>query len=171
MAESTVQSRISLRISAAVARGLRESGAIALGGLALVICVALLSFDPHDPGFSYTGVGASVHNRIGPVGAWFADALFFLFGRPAYLLPLILAVAAWRLMRASSDAAGGSRLNLAVRVAGFIGLLVSSCALTALHWNPGDLPQGAGGVVGSAAGGALASGLKLLGATLLLLVT
>jgi DNA segregation ATPase FtsK/SpoIIIE, S-DNA-T family len=169
MAESTAQNRIALRFSAAVARGLRESGAIVLAGLALVVLVALLSFDPHDPGFSFTGAGGAVHNRIGPVGAWFADALYFLFGRPAYLLPVILGVASWHVLRTSSAGAPDSRLNLAVRVAGFLLLLVASCALAALHWNPGSLPQGAGGVVGSAAGNALASGLKLLGATLLLL--
>ena len=48
-------------------------------------------------------------------------------------------------------------------------VLVASCALAALHWSSGNLPQGAGGIVGSAAGAALASGLDLLGATLLLL--
>jgi len=169
MAESAAQNRISLRLSAAVARGLRESSAIVLAGLALVLCVALLSFNPDDPGFSSTGVGASVHNRIGPVGAWFADALYFLFGRPAYLLPLILGVASWHVMRKRVDATHTSHLNLALRVAGFVLMLVASCALASLHWNAGVLPQGAGGVVGSAAGGALAAGLKLLGATLLLL--
>ncbi len=169
MAESTAQNRVSLRVSAAVARGLRESGAIVLAILALVLCVALLSFDPSDPGFSSTGEGASVHNRIGPVGAWFADALFFLFGRPAYLLPVILGVAAWHVMRSRADSTRTSHLSLAVRIAGFLLVLVASCALAALHWSAGDLPQGAGGVVGSAAGGALVSGLKLLGATLLLL--
>jgi len=169
MAESTAQNRISLRFSAGVARGLRESAAIALAGLAIVVLVALLSFDPHDRGFSFTGQGGPVHNRIGPVGAWFADALYFLFGRPAYLLPVILAVAGWHVMRAPSSNAPDSHLNVAVRVAGFLLMLVTSCALAALHWNPGLLPQGAGGVVGSAAGVALAAGLKLLGATLLLL--
>ena len=48
-------------------------------------------------------------------------------------------------------------------------VLVASCALAALHWSPGSLPQGAGGIVGKAAGGSLAAGLNLLGATLLLL--
>ena len=169
MAESTAQNRISLRFSAAVARGLRESSAIVLAGLALVLFVALVSFSPHDRGFSFTGEGGPVHNRIGPVGAWFADALYFLFGRPAYLLPAILAVASWHVMRAPRGSAQESHLNLAVRVAGFVTVLVASCALAALHWSPGVLPQGAGGVVGSAAGGALAGGLQLLGATLLLL--
>src|ERR1700691_1591589 len=169
MAESAAQNRMSLRLSAAVMRGLRESSAIALAGLALVVLVALASFNPHDPGFSFTGEGGPVHNRIGPVGAWFADALYFLFGRPAYLLPAILAVASWHVMRTPSASPQDSRLNLAVRVAGFLLVLVASCALAALHWSPGALPQGAGGVVGSAAGGAVAGGLQLLGATLLLL--
>jgi S-DNA-T family DNA segregation ATPase FtsK/SpoIIIE len=170
MAESAAQSRMPMRLSAAVARALRESSAIVLAGLALVVLVALLSFNPHDRGFSFTGEGGPVHNRIGPVGAWFADALYFLFGRPAYLLPAILAASAWQVTRSARNAGtADSHLNLALRVAGFIALLVASCALAALHWSPGLLPQGAGGVVGSAAGGALAAGLQLLGATLLLL--
>jgi S-DNA-T family DNA segregation ATPase FtsK/SpoIIIE len=167
--ESTAQSRPTLRFSTAVARGLRESGAIALVVIALVLCVALLSFDARDAGFSSSGEGPTVHNRVGPVGAWFADALYFLFGRPAYLLPVMLGAAAWRLMRAQPDPQKSSQLNLAVRVAGFVIMLVASCALAALHWRAGNLPQGAGGVVGVAAGGSLASGLDLLGATLLLL--
>ncbi len=35
-----------------------------------------------------------IHNRVGPVGAWFADALYWIFGRPAYLLPVMLALLA-----------------------------------------------------------------------------
>jgi S-DNA-T family DNA segregation ATPase FtsK/SpoIIIE len=169
LSESTVHGKTPLRFSAAVVRGLRESGAIATGVLALVLLVALLSFNPGDPGFSSTGEGLGVHNRVGPVGAWFADALYFLFGRPAYLWPIVLGVAAWRLSRPGERQALQSRMNLFVRIAGFVLMLVSSCALAALHWSPGSLPQGAGGVVGSAVGEALAEGLELLGATLLLL--
>jgi S-DNA-T family DNA segregation ATPase FtsK/SpoIIIE len=169
VAESTAQSRAPLRFSAAVARGLREGAAIALAVLSLVLLVALLSFDARDPGFSFTGEGAAIHNRVGPIGAWLADVLLFLFGRPAYLLPLMLGVAASRLARARSGAEQHSRLNVAIRSAGFLVVLVASCALAALHWNPGSLPQGAGGIVGKAAGGSLSSGLNLLGATLLLL--
>ena len=168
MTESTAQ-RAPVRFSLSVSRGLRESGAIVLAVLALVICVALLSFDPRDPGFSTTGQGAQIHNRVGPIGAWLANVLYFLFGRPAYLLPAMFGVAAWRLMRARGDRSHSSRLNLAIRVAGFVVVLVSSCALADLHWSAGVLPQSAGGIVGSAAGDSLATGLKLLGATLLLL--
>jgi DNA segregation ATPase FtsK/SpoIIIE, S-DNA-T family len=157
------------RLTAAVARGLREGAAIGLGVMALVLLVALLSFDPRDPGFSSTGMGDVVHNRIGGAGAYLADLLLFLFGRPAFLLPLALAVAAVRFGRARTHGEVNSRANLVVRALGFAVLLTSSCALAALHWSPGALRQSAGGVVGMAVGGALSGALNLLGATLLLL--
>ena len=157
------------RLSAAVAHGLREGGAISLGVVALVLLVALLSFDPRDAGFSSTGAGEAVHNRVGSAGAYLADLLYFLCGRPAYLLPLALGVMAVRLGRAQAASEASSRANFAVRGLGFAVLVMSSCALTALHWRPGLLPQGAGGVIGMAVGSGLSNGLNLLGATLVLL--
>ncbi len=163
------EAKAPMRFSAAVHRGLRESAAIALGVAALVLMVALGSFDAHDPGFSFTGSGDGVHNRIGPFGAWIADLLYFLFGRPAWLLPAMLLIAAVRLARGSEAAEKSSGLNLLVRAIGFIVVLVVSCALVALHWSPGALRQTAGGVIGSALGNGIAGPLELLGATLVLL--
>ncbi len=163
----TASARQSARFSSAVTRGLRESAIIALGVLALVIFVALATFSPDDPGFSYTGNSSIVHNRIGPVGAWLADVLFFLFGRPAFLFPLMLAAACWMLRREKREVR--SRANTAVRIGGFLLVLVASCGLTTLHWDPGPLRQTAGGVVGSLVGRGLAGGLEFLGATLLLI--
>jgi DNA segregation ATPase FtsK/SpoIIIE, S-DNA-T family len=157
------------RLSAAVAHGLREGAAISLGVVALVLLVALLSFDPRDAGFSSTGAGEAVHNRVGSAGAYLADLLYFLCGRPAYLLPLALGVMAVRLGRGHAVTEAGSRANFVVRGLGFAVLVMSSCALTALHWRPGLLPQGAGGVIGMAVGSGLSNGLNLLGATLVLL--
>jgi S-DNA-T family DNA segregation ATPase FtsK/SpoIIIE len=170
--ESAAAARAPWRVSPALARGLRESGAIALTVLALVLCVALLTFDPHDPGFSFTGAGTGIHNRVGPVGAWFADALYWIFGRPAYLLPVMLGFAGWRLMRRRDEREPpASPLTTALRITGFAALMLASCALATLHWRPGVLPEGAGGILGAATGDTLASGLNLLGATLLLLAT
>ena len=168
LAESTAQARSASRFTAAVSRGLRESGIIALGIVALVLLLALASYSPEDPGFSFTGNATGVHNRIGVIGAWLADVLFFLFGRPAFLFPLVLAAACWSLQRRLS-AASASRANALVRIAGFLLVLVASCALTTLHWQPGVLRQSAGGVVGSVVGGGLAAGLDFLGATLLMI--
>src|SRR5262249_259001 len=149
-------------------RGLRESAIIGIAIVALVLLLALATYSPDDPGFSFTGSPGPVHNRIGLIGAWLADVLFFLFGRPAFLFPIALCLPCFLLQR-RLPTESSSRANTAVRVAGFLLLLIASCALTTLHWQPGSLRQSAGGVVGSLVGNGLAAGLNFLGATLLLI--
>jgi S-DNA-T family DNA segregation ATPase FtsK/SpoIIIE len=166
LASPSAQARNS-GFSQAVARGLRESAIIALGVLALVMLVALATYSPSDRGFSSTTDSAEVHNRIGPVGAWLADMFFFLFGRPAFLFPVVLGAACWALFRRGQTET--SRINTVVRVGGFVLVLLASCGLTALHWVAGNMPQTAGGVVGSSIGGGLEHGLGFLGATLLMI--
>jgi S-DNA-T family DNA segregation ATPase FtsK/SpoIIIE len=167
--ESAASAKAPLKFSAAVLRGLRESAAIALAVLALVLLVALLTFNPTDPGFSCVGCGEVVHNRVGPAGAYAASLLFSLFGRPAYLLPVMLGIAAVRTARAARASEPLSPGTHLVRAVGYAVLLVCSCALAAIHWSPDGLPQSAGGIVGSALGDWLAGALKVLGATLVLL--
>ncbi|MGB8327823.1 MAG: DNA translocase FtsK 4TM domain-containing protein [Steroidobacteraceae bacterium] len=153
-----------------MARGLRESALIGLGVVAALLFLALISYSPEDPGFSSTGEGGGVRNLMGPAGAWVADALFFLFGRPAFLFPLVLAAACGVMFRhGRKQQLPVSRVNTAVRIAGFVILLVASSALATLHWGAAALRETAGGVVGSLVGSGLASQLHFLGATLLLL--
>jgi S-DNA-T family DNA segregation ATPase FtsK/SpoIIIE len=155
-----------------VTRGLRESALIGVAVFAAVLFLALATYDPGDPGFSFTGAGpgAAIHNRIGPAGAWIADVLLFLFGWPAYLLPVMLGLAcALRAQRNRSAVVASSRANAAVRGAGFLLLLVASCALATLHWHAPLLREGAGGVVGSLVGSGLAGFIDFLGSTLCLL--
>jgi S-DNA-T family DNA segregation ATPase FtsK/SpoIIIE len=168
LAESSAQARGAPRFSSAVTRGLRESAIIAIAIVALVLLVALFTYSPDDPGFSFTGSSSAIHNRIGLIGAWLADVLFFLFGRPAFLLPLVLGATCVGLQQ-RLNAEPTSRANTLVRILGFVLVLVASCALTTLHWQPGVLRQSAGGVVGSVVGGSLAAGLNFLGATLLMI--
>ena len=169
MSDSSARARAPVRFTAAVHRGLRESAFIALGVVAIVLFAALASYNPEDRGYSSTGDSSVIHNRVGPIGAWLADVLFFLFGRPAFLFPFILALWCWALLRTRGKNEPGSRANTAVRVGGFVLVLVASCALASLHWDAGALRQSAGGVVGSLVGQGLATGLNFLGATLLLL--
>src|SRR6202045_2396660 len=145
LAETSASVRATARFTSAVTRGLRESAIIALGIVALGPSMALLTYRPEAPGFSFTGNSAPVHNRIGVIGAWLADVLFFLFGRPAFLFPLVLGAACWGLQRRMKAQAPASRANTLVRVAGFVLVLVASCGLTTLHWQAGALRQTAGG--------------------------
>ncbi len=168
MAESTARSPA--RFTESVSRGLRESAAIALAVLALVLLAALATYNADDPGFSSTGAGAGpVHNRIGAVGAFVADVLLYLFGRPAFLFPVMIAVAGWIVFHHRNRTERGSRANTAVRVGGFALLLAASCGLATLHWDAAALRATAGGVVGIEVGQGLRRGLDDLGATLLLI--
>ncbi|HEY4873249.1 MAG TPA: DNA translocase FtsK 4TM domain-containing protein, partial [Steroidobacteraceae bacterium] len=169
MSDSSARSRAPIRFTAAVHRGLRESAFLALGVIAIVMFAALASYSPDDPGYTTTGDSSVVHNRVGPIGAWLSDVLFFLFGRPAYLFPIMLVVACFALMRNRGKEEPASRANNTVRVGGFVLVVAASCGLAALHWDNGSLHFTAGGVVGAVIAKHLVAGVQDLGATLLLL--
>jgi S-DNA-T family DNA segregation ATPase FtsK/SpoIIIE len=157
------------RLSAAVARSLREGTLWVLAALALIMLLALISYHPHDPTFADTGEPGPVGNWIGPVGAWFAGFFLFLFGRPAYLFPLMLVYAGWLVHKEHSLPDARSRINTMLRALGFVLTLVTSCGLATLHWSGAALPNSAGGALGNLAGSGSAQGLSFLGATLMLL--
>ena len=156
-------------LSAVVTRGLRESAFWILGALAVILFVALASYDRADPAFSSTGQPGPVTNLIGPFGAWISDLLFVLFGAPAFLFPVLLGVAGWALFQGRTGLETTDHRSLGFRGLGFLLALASSCGLATLHFAPGDYPNSAGGVLGSMLGESLAAAMSFLGATLLLL--
>ena len=155
--------------AALVARGLRESALWIFGALALILFVALASYDRADPAFSSTGQQGPVTNLIGPFGAWLSDLFFVLFGGPAYLFPVMLGFAGWALFQERRSPEPIDRRSMGLRGAGFALALAASCGLATLHFSGGSLPNTAGGVLGALVGDGLAAGLSFLGATLLLL--
>ncbi len=158
-----------MKLSAAVARSLREGTLWVLGALALLLLLALVSYHDHDRSFSDTGGPGPVGNLIGPVGAWVASFFLLLFGRPAYLFPVMLAYAGWLVHKDQALPDSRGRINTLLRAVGFVLTLVTSCGLATLHWSGAGLPNSAGGVLGELAGRGGARGLSFLGATLLLL--
>jgi len=155
-------------LGAPVTHAIREAALWVLGAVALVMLVALLSYSPRDPGFSHTGDGLPVHNQIGAAGAWFADIAFSLFGAPAFLFPAMVLLAGWIIFSARTSSDPIDRRVMLTRLAGFGLTLLTSCGLATLHFNPGSLPQTAGGAFGELVGIGFANGFGLLGATLLL---
>ena len=64
---------------------------LVLLGTAALLFIAQISFDRSDIHWLVaTSERRSVHNWIGPVGAWLAYAAFFVFGAAAYALPPLL---------------------------------------------------------------------------------
>ena len=152
-----------------MARSLREGTLWILCAVALSLLLALLSYSARDPGFADTGEPGAVKNWIGPVGAWLSGFFFFLFGRPAYLFPLMLAFAGWRVHQDPAQADVRSRVNTILRSGGFMLTVATSCGLATLHWDGTAFPDSAGGVLGELVGTGSAAGLSFLGATLELL--
>jgi len=168
-ATAAKKSKSTMKLSATVARALREGALWFLGAVALLLVLALLSYHKDDASFWNTGDGASVHNWIGPVGAWLAGFFFSLFGRPAYLFPVMLAYAGWLVHKEQALPDARSRINTILRAAGFGVTLLTSCGLASLHWDGTAFPSSAGGVVGEFVGDHGKEALQFLGATLLLL--
>jgi len=71
-------------------RGFGEIAGIILISTAVLLLVALFSFDKGDIALNQTNVNDPKHNWIGSVGAYGGWALFFVLGAAAYLLPLLL---------------------------------------------------------------------------------
>jgi len=149
-------------------RGLRESAFWLLAGLSLIMLLALLSYDPNDPSFSFSPDSTGVSNQMGPAGAWFADLCFLIFGRSAFLFPALVLLGGVLLYRSGTVAE--SRQLALQRGSGFALVIATSSALATLHFSAPELRQTAGGLLGQGVGGGLEAVLGLLGATVLLLV-
>ncbi|MCZ6658051.1 MAG: DNA translocase FtsK 4TM domain-containing protein [Gammaproteobacteria bacterium] len=125
----------------------REIGLIGLAAAALYVLLAIASYSPLDPSFSFSGDGNHVRNWVGTSGAFLADVVLYLFGFVAYVLPAALVVVGVRLVR--TRGAGPSWALFVVRFVGWVGMALCTCVLIQLHAlsDPG-LPAGSGGVLG-----------------------
>ena len=132
--------------------------------LAVLISLALISYSPRDGSFNVSAQsadGAATNNWMGPVGAYASDLLFQIFGFPAFLLPMAIAVLGSRWCRSRTIDSQFAPL------AGYSLLLVSLPSLLALFPFPavrGAIP--AGGIVGSLISSELLAGFNFWGALL-----
>jgi S-DNA-T family DNA segregation ATPase FtsK/SpoIIIE len=170
MAKTRKTSQPESRLSTQVHRALREGALYVFGVLAVILWFALVTYDPADPGFSQATSSSEVQNGIGRVGAFVADLLFNWFGRPAYLFTLMVFYLGWMLYREQKTQQRLTRVDYALRFGGFLATLVTSCALSTLHFSPAGFNETAGGIIGQVVGDSLESVMKLLGASMLLFV-
>ena len=138
------------------------------GVLALILWYALFTYDPADPGPTQATTATTIQNGVGWVGAWVADALFFAFGRPAYLFTMMVFFLGWMLYREQKTQIELTKLDFGLRFSGFLATLVTSCALSTLHFSAEGFSSSAGGIIGKALGESLVDVMKLLGASTLL---
>ena len=157
-----------ISFSEKVKRSIRESALWMLGALAFILWLALITYHVDDPGIAQINNSNEINNAIGQVGAFISDLLFNLFGISAYLFVGMIFYYGWLLYVDLKNTDSTARADLFLRVCGFLLLLVSSSALTTLHFSAEGFNQTAGGILGQAVGGYLESTMKLLGASTLL---
>jgi S-DNA-T family DNA segregation ATPase FtsK/SpoIIIE len=165
MVRATQSRRSAARISAQVLSSLREGALWVFGSLALILWVALFTYDPADPGFMQASGSGEVNNAIGRVGALIADLLFNFFGRPAYLFTVMVFYLGWMIFREQKSLEPLTKADYALRISGFLGTLITSCGLATLHFSPLGFRETAGGIIGQIVGGGMESLMKLLGAS------
>ena len=125
----------------------REIGLVGLAAAAVYTLLAIVSYSPMDPSFSYSGNGADVQNLVGKSGAWVADVMLYLFGVMAYVVPAALMIIGLRLVRGAL--APVSWAVVSVRGLGWLCLFICGCVLAQVHFaTAGDLPAGIGGILG-----------------------
>jgi S-DNA-T family DNA segregation ATPase FtsK/SpoIIIE len=131
---------------------------LVLGLVALVFwLLALVSYSAQDAAFSTSGTSVAIRNWGGRLGAWLADASYFLLGFSVWWC-FAAAVRAWlatlaRWMRGESLPKPAEGRFSTTRIAFWLGLAVLLFASCALEWSrlyrfESRLPDHAGGALG-----------------------
>lgn len=145
-----------------------EVGMIISCVFAFFLLLAMASFHPADPSWSQAGLQSNVNNWVGPIGAWFADILFFTFGTFAYTLPFCCAFLGWFLFQQTKTLLEIDYLTIGLRLIGVILLVLGATGLLSL--NAQDIHNyTSGGMVGDVLSSSLIPYFSMLGTTLLLL--
>ena len=160
-----------INISPKVKRSLKESYLWLSGAIALILFIALSTYVTDDPGVSYVGNDSQVQNAVGKLGALVSDLLFNLFGVSSYLFVAIILYSGWSAYKDLKSQNLFDQGDLFMRIAGFVLMLTTSCALSTLHFSGEGYRESAGGILGQVVGINLVLSMKILGATTLLFFT
>lgn len=153
------------------ARGPKDALFIAIGAVCLLVLLALVSHSSSDPGWSSSG-GDDIQNMAGVTGAFLSDVLFSLLGYGAFLIPGLLGYQAVRFLLVRDARSPTDWTIFGLRALGLILVVLAATSLAALNdGGTADLPQGAGGILGTSIGSGFDTAFSSVGARLLLLAT
>jgi S-DNA-T family DNA segregation ATPase FtsK/SpoIIIE len=155
-----------------LSRGLTEGAMLLLIGLSAILLLALISYDPLDPGWSYVGDRKEAQNLIGPAGAWSADVLYQLFGYLALLFPMLVAYRSWIVFKEQLAHTPWNWPMFSIRTVGFLMIMAAGTGLASLflHFSESPLPATSGGILGWEVAKALSAVASKLGASILLVI-
>lgn len=155
------------RFQAYISQGVREGALIGLVALCVYLFMALISYNPEDPGWANTGHNQVATNYAGRTGAWFANVLFYFFGYVAYLFPLLISYKAWLQFHNRHKKMEFHWPLFFVRLLGFVLVLISATGLLSIYSIAG-LPISSGGVLGQEISASMLKAFNLSGSSLLL---
>jgi DNA segregation ATPase FtsK/SpoIIIE, S-DNA-T family len=147
----------------ALTRRLAEAAFLLILVTAVYLLLALISYNPLDPGWSRDAASTEVRNLGGSFGAWLADLFLVLFGYMAYVAPLLIGLAGFRILRERAEPAALPEWG--VRTGGLLLIVLTGCILLAMQGR-GGLEQG-GGVIGAVLSGPMANSMGFTGAALI----
>jgi len=145
---------------------LKQTSILILSGVTAVILLALVTYNPADPGLFHHDSNVEIQNLAGSVGAYLADVLFGFFGYISYLVPIAFIVSIFLLFRSNKNKSAG--INLGISVFGVFLALIAGCGLAILLWPASNLYYGAGGLLGQGMARLLMRALGDIGATMIL---
>jgi S-DNA-T family DNA segregation ATPase FtsK/SpoIIIE len=149
-------------------RLLREAVFYVLVAVAIYLLLSLWTYHANDPSWSHRGPSENVRNLGGHIGAWVSDILYNLFGYVAFLVPVMIGIAGWRVyLHRNDEKPVGWKHKVFVSV-GFVLALIGACGIASLHFHS-RMPFAAGGWFGNGVGLGLAAGASFTGATIFLL--
>ena len=157
-----------------VIKRVSEGSFIVILTLAFFVLLSLTTYQSTDPGWFHAPAmkyaTAEISNAGGQVGAFLADALYWLFGYFAYLLPVSVAYLAWVMLHDHRALHTVDKPMFVLRTAGLLLLLLGGCGqLTILVMGKVSAIYGSGGLLGQLVATRLYYVVNLDGTLLLLL--
>lgn len=153
-------------LSSKLRKAMQEASTLLLLLVALMLLLALFSFNPDDPGWNGATL-KSPTNLMGLSGSWLADLLFSLAGLAAWLFPLVLIYLSVQLLRRPWEKEDWDPFIPSLRFLGLVLLLMGVAAIAAGHPVASSLPYGAGGILGQSLASITNPLLGQLGASLM----
>lgn len=170
--QSSKQSQLDkLAVAQAFRQRLREIFCLCLAAFSVFVLVALVTFNPADPGWSGRDETVKIANAAGQFGAWLSDITLYIFGYMGFAIPFLIALMSvitfqhrreeWHLYAVGL---------LSLKVVGVALIFIAGCGFSSLYLPVahGWVPFTAGGVIGNVLDVSLESHFNPVGSALIL---
>ena len=145
-AKKTTATAQKVALNASKKTSIKQTTILILMGITALVLLALLTYNPADPGLFHYDSNAVIQNKAGSAGAYLADVLFGFFGYISYLIPIAFMISAFLVFRSSQGNYQG--INLGVTLFGVFLALIAGCGLSTLLWPESLLSNTSGGLLG-----------------------